>query len=138
MGSLDTLIRISKHELDEKRRALKELYDTLNAYEDAKQALKDGIAREQKALDGQEWNAHLTYAAFHRKSEKEIAELSKKIATVEKEIFVLRDEMLEVFGEMKRYDIANELRRRIEDEARRLAETKTLDEIALEIFRRAE
>ncbi len=138
MGSLDTLIRISKHDLDEKRRALKELYDVLDGYERQKQAFEDGILREKKALEGQDWNAHITYAAFHRKTEKQIAEMSRSIAAAEKKIFALRDEMLEIFGEMKRYDIANDLRRSIEEEEKRLAETKSLDEIAMETFRRAE
>ena len=135
-GDLSVLIRLHKHELDEKQKELKELYDRLERLEAKQQKLQDEMAREKQAVEQSDDNVHFTYADFRRKAEQEQSALAKDMQKLEEKIFTARDEMLEIFGEMKRYDLAQELRLRLEADERRLRETKSLDEIALETFRR--
>ena len=135
-GDLSVLIRLHKHELDEKQKELKELYDRMERLEEKQQQLLDAMEREKRAVEESGDDVHFTYAGFRRKAEGERDALAKDMQKLEEKIFTVRDEMLEIFGEMKRYDIAHELRLRLEADERRLAETKSLDEIALETFRR--
>ena len=135
-GDLSVLIRLHKHELDEKQKELKELYDRLERLEEQQQKLLDAMEREKRAVEDRGDDIHFTYAGFRRKAEQERDALADDIKKLEKKIFTVRDEMLDIFGEMKRYNIAHDLRLRLEADERRLAETKSLDEIALETFRR--
>jgi len=135
-GDLSVLIRLHKHELDEKQKELKELYDRLERLEEKQQKLLDDIAREKRAVEESDDNVHFTYADFRRKAEQEQNALASDMKKLEEKIFITRDEMLEIFGEMKRYDLAQELRLKMESDERRLRDTKSLDEIALETFRR--
>lgn len=135
-GDLSVLIRLHKHELDEKQKELKELYDRMEQLEEQQQQLLDAMDREKRAVEESGDDVHFTYAGFRRKAEQERDALAKDMQKLEEKIFTVRDEMLEIFGEMKRYDIAQDLRLRMEADERRLAETKSLDEIALETFRR--
>lgn len=135
-GDLSVLIRLHKHELDEKQKELKDLYDRLEQLEKKQQQLLDAMDREKRAVEQSGDDIHFTYAGFRSKAEQERDALVKDMQKLEEKIFTVRDEMLEIYGEMKRYDIAQELRLRLETDERRLAETKSLDEIALETFRR--
>ena len=138
MADLSTLIRLHKHELDEKRRELKELYDILERIEEQKQLVLESVEKEKQAVMDSEDAVHFTYADFQKKAEMQCAECDQAIEVVEQQIYTARDEMLDIFSEMKRYDMAQKERDRIEEQERRLRETKTLDEIALEGFRRAQ
>ena len=135
-GDLSVLIRLHKHELDEKQKELKELYDRLERLEEKQQKLREDMEREKRAVEQSGDDIHFTYDGFRRKAAQEQSILATEIAKLEKKIFTVRDQMLDIYGEMKRYDIAQDLRRRLEADERRLAETKSLDEIALETFRR--
>lgn len=135
-GDLSVLIRLHKHELDEKQKELKELYDRLEQLEKQQQKLLDAMEREKRAVEENGGDIHFTYAGFRRKAEQERDALAGDIKKLEQKIFTVRDQMLDIFGEMKRYNIAQDLRLRLEADERRLAETKSLDEIALETFRR--
>jgi hypothetical protein len=135
-GDLSVLIRLHKHELDEKQKELKELYDRLELLEEKQQKLREDMEREKRAVEQSGDDIHFTYDGFRRKAAQEQSILAADIAKQEKKIFTVRDQMLDIYGEMKRYDIAQDLRRRLEADERRLAETKSLDEIALETFRR--
>lgn len=136
MADLKTLIRLHQHDLDEKRRALKELYDLLEQIETQKQAVLDQIAREKRAVEDGPHDLRLTYADFRQKADAQCLECDKNRDLVEKNIFKTRDDMLDIFTEMKRYDMAQQERDRIQEQEQRLRETKTLDDIALEGFRR--
>lgn len=138
MADLSTLIRLHKHELDEKRRELKELYDILERIEEQKQLVLDSVEKEKQAVADSEDAVHFTYADFQKKAEMQCEECDQAIEVVEQQIYTARDEMLDIFSEMKRYDMAQQERDRIEEQERRLRETKTLDEIALEGFRRTQ
>ncbi len=136
MADLRVLIKLHQHELDEKRRELKELYDKIEQIELEKQAILDKLEHEKQLITKSSNNVHFTYAKFQEKVEQDCIKFDRSKEAIEHEIYVVRDDMLDIFMEMKRYDMAQQERDKIEDAERKLRETKTIDEIAIEGFRR--
>lgn len=135
MADLSSLVKLHQHELDEKRRELKEFYDELEKIELAKQEIIDRVAEEKKLLKNSGGDEiYFSFSAFQDKAKQDIAKADKLISVLEKQIFVVREEMLDIYSEIKKYDMVKKERERIEAELQRLKETKTLDEIAIAGF----
>ncbi len=130
MADLYSLVKLHQHELDEKTRELKKFYDKLEKTEQNKQKIQDMLENEKKLLQENTQDVHFSFANFQEKAKSDILKINKSIDVIEKQIFVIRDEMLDIYAEMKKYDMVQQEREKIEAEAQRLKETKTLDEIA--------
>ena len=136
MADLSSLIRVQKHELDEKQRELGRLYEKLDTYETYKSNLIK--QREQEvALTAEDAGAlSFTIAGFLEKSKQQEDLVDQHIETTLNEIEVVRDAMMERFAELKKYELTQEERHRIEEKERKLKEGRMFDDIALDGFRR--
>jgi flagellar export protein FliJ len=135
MSDLSVLIRLHKHELDEKRRALAQLYAALAALERERRALERLYELERQAVDAS-GDVHFTFASYTEKVKKKRAELDNAENALEKQITGAKDSLMETFAEMKKYEMTQEERDRIEEEERAFREGREMDEIGIEGFRR--
>lgn len=135
MADLSTLIRLHKHELDEKRTALAALYAAIAEAEKQERELDRAFQREKEAAGGAE-NVHYTFAAFVEKMKLQKKTLALYKQEMEKKIEEAKESMMETFSELKKYEMTQAERDRLAAEERALKESKMMDEIGLEGFRR--
>ncbi len=133
---LHNLIQIHEFDVDEKRRKLGELLRLLNNLEAQAQALEDELCREQKtAKDHPEEAGHL-YGAYAEVVIDRREKIKQSIAEMELAVGEARENLRLSFIELKKYEVAQEIRDRkaAEEIARR--ERIELDEVGLQMFRR--
>ena len=129
MSDLDSLIRLSKWRLDEKRREAADL-----------ERLGERLARDLASLDAEGLNEGAAAAAPEMAVfevgtyvEDLIARkdrLKRSIAEAERRLEAIGDEITEAFAELKRFEILQEARLRQEQRARLRRETAAFDEIS--------
>lgn len=137
MADLSSLIRLHKHELDEKRRALGALYTQMAELERMRRALAEDLARE-KAIMKASADVHFTFARYAEQVRAKNEKIDKAEEELEKQIEEARDSLMDTFTELKKYEMTQEERDRLEAEERAFREARALDEIGLESFRRRE
>jgi len=135
MADLTTLIRLHKHELDEKRRVLSDLYTGMAQLEHQRRELERAFEREKKAA-GDAGNIHFTFPQYVEKTNRERKVLDDQEAALEKKIAAAKDSMMETFSELKKYEMTQEERDRIAEEERQFKESREMDAVGLEVFRR--
>jgi flagellar FliJ protein len=135
MADLVTLIRLHKHELDEKRQKLAALNEELARLEQQHRTLEREFEREKESARASA-EAGVTFSGYAAQVKRRRAELDAAQAALEGKISAAKDSMMETFGELKKYEKAQEERDRAEAQSRALKESKELDEIGLEGFRR--
>ncbi len=135
MSTLESLIRLHRWQLDERRRHLADL-DALANRLRGEQAR---LVTEQQAEQGvasASLEAGTAYGAYARRLVERRRKLAESIVSVEQQIAQAREALSEAFREVKRYEIAaasraSQLSKRI---ARR--DQASLDEVAAEVDRR--
>jgi flagellar export protein FliJ len=135
MADLTALIRLHKFELDEKRITLGELYSALTLLERERAELENALALEKKAMDGG-GDIHFTFLLYVEKVRQKRQELEQRGDLLNRQIEKAKDSLMETFGELKKYEMTQEERERLAEEERRLKESRELDAIGLESFRR--
>lgn len=135
MADLHALIRLHKHELDEKRRALAELYAALAELERRRRDLQRAFEAEKEAirLTG---DIHFTFAQYAKTVAQNFKEMDNAEAELEELVTKGKESLMETFSELKKYEMTQEERDRLEEEERLFRENQTLDAIGLENFRR--
>lgn len=136
MADLSSVIRLHKHELDEKQRQLGKLYDALSQMEEMKDNLLTQREEEVRLSNTEADQVSYTIAGFLEKSKQEEADLDRHMFILRQEIEIVRDDMLDSFAELKKFELTQEERLRLEEKERSLKEGKMFDEIALQGFRR--
>lgn len=134
-SDLSVLIRLHKHELDGKRRALGELYTAMATLERERRTLERMYELEKQAVNAS-GEVHFTFMQYTDKVNKQRLELDLAEELLEQQIAQAKDSLMETFGEMKKYEMTQEERERLEEEARAIREAKNMDDIGLEGFRR--
>lgn len=135
MSDLSVLIRLHQHELDEKRRALAELYAALAALERQRRDLERAFDLEKEAV-AKANDVHFTFAQYAETVIRRREELTAAEVELEEHIQKAKLSLLETFSELKKFEMTQEERERIEEEERQFRETQELDAIGLEGFRR--
>lgn len=135
MADLSALIRLHKYELDEKRRALSELYGALAEIDKRRNDLELAFEQEKEAVS-RSGDVHFTFAQYAENVRKEREELDRAALLLDRKIEAAKDSMMETFSELKKYEMTQEERDRLEREEIRVREGKTMDDIGLEGFRR--
>jgi len=134
--NLKALIRLHQWTVDEKRRKLGQLLKMLAELEDKSKRLEEEVIEEQAAAARNPETAGHLYGNYARQVIERRERLAKSIASMEQEIAVARDELNEAYRELKKFQVAQEVRdRRAALEAAR-REQNVLDEIGLNIHRR--
>jgi flagellar FliJ protein len=135
VSTLESLIRLHRWQLDERRRHLADLDALANR-------LRGELARlvtEQQAEQGvasASLEAGTAYGAYARRLVERRRKLAESIVSVEQQIVQAREALSEAFREVKRYEIA--AASRASQHSKRIArrDQASLDEVAAETDRR--
>ncbi|HKW53029.1 MAG TPA: flagellar FliJ family protein [Stellaceae bacterium] len=135
MSALDSLIRLHRWQVDERRRHLVDLEGLATQLAEESQRLDREEAREQ-AVAAASPEAAITYANYARRLIERRRKLAQSQAEVAEQIERSRALLGEAFQEVKRYETmaANRLRQQQRREERR--QQQTLDNLGIEAFRR--
>jgi flagellar FliJ protein len=135
---LKTLIRLSKFNVDDKRRVLTALQDREEQIiEDIRQG-EIQLKEEQRLASEDATGIGYLYGAYHKAWMHRRDHMHQALAAVRAEIEVARDELAEAFRQLKTYEItqANREKREREDADRK--EQIFLDEVGATLHRRKE
>lgn len=137
MADLEPLIRLRKHAVDEKQRAVAQLYREAENLEKQKKVVEDQMAHEKKLAE--EMNRPEAIAFYTRYAEgarKKIAALQMSIKKMEGRIEAAQEDMRVAFAEMKKIQITQTRREKREAKAVQKKEDAQMDDIAIEQYRR--
>jgi flagellar protein FliJ len=135
MSALDSLIRLNRWQLDERRRQLGEL-DTLA------EKLRQELARlvdeqkQEQSVAAASLEAGSSFGVYARDVIDRRLRIEKSLASVEQEVAAAREALAETFREVKRYEIAAATRAAQQRKRVARREQTTLDEIGIENYRR--
>jgi len=135
MANLTALIRLHKHELDEKRIALGELYSVMARLERQQRELDRTFKKEKEMVAGT-GDVHFTFANYAENVKRQRKEIDIRKAEMEEQISIAKDSMMETFSELKKYEMTQQERGRLEKEEQLLKESQEMDAIGIEGFRR--
>jgi flagellar export protein FliJ len=136
VSTLDSLIRLHRWQVDERRRQVAELEALSARLRGELVRLADERAREQSAA-GASFLAQHVYPGYIRRALERQKTLERSLAEAEAQILQARDLLAEAFQELKRYEIAAANRERLRMNAAARRERLETDAIAIENFRRA-
>jgi hypothetical protein len=135
MRALSTLIRMHRHLLDEKRRALTDLENLRADLIAQRDKLEAELVREQEVARQVEVGA-FAYAGFARGVISRREKLQASLTELEARIAAAQEEVATAFQDLKRHEIALAARqRRQREEADRRRQIE-LDEVSIEMHRR--
>ena len=135
MKRFEPLIRLHRWQLNERRRQLAELETAAEATRDRISSLDAMLAAEAREADRDPLQraAFPTYAEAMRKRRAKLVETLDMLTA---SIAEAREGVTDAFQELKKYELAQEARRRRDDEASARRERILLDEMAIEGYRR--
>lgn len=139
MADLQALVRLRRFRVEEKQKALADLYRASEALEAEREERLATLAREKQiAEDLGDPTSYTDYGRYADGVHRKVVKIDKELAKLETRIQIAQDDMRTAFADMKRIEIVQ--RRRKEDEQRKLIakETLELDDIGIEAFRRRE
>lgn len=137
MANLKSLIRLRKHRIDEKQKALADLFRQVEALEARKKSLLETLAHERKIME--ESGSLETLAFFGRFSDgikKNVERIDSDLKKLEVRIQIAQDDIREAFADMKRIEIVQGVREKEEASKQLVKENAELDAIGIEGFRR--
>jgi flagellar protein FliJ len=137
VSALDTLIRVHRHQLDERRQQVAEL-DRLGArLREELQRLEAETAAEQKVA-GTSPEVGFSYGRYAAGAVDRRQKLLASIAGVEEQTVQAREVLAAAFQEVKRYELA--AAHRLKQARQRVTRRQRIeqDEIAMQIYRRRE
>ncbi len=135
MSALNTLIRMHRWQLEEKRRFLAGLEAMLSDFTSKVNNLERQLRREQVFAAGAH-EASYSYASFAEETIRRRENLKKSIAELDDQIFEAHDEVATAFQSVKRFEIVLEKKLQREREEAARVEQANENEVALEMYRR--
>ncbi len=135
MKGLDSLIRLHKWRLDEKKREITALQNFAGRLKKERERLVLDFEQE-KAVATASPEAGMTFEAYARHVRKRLAKLDGSVVQVVEKLEMAREDLAEAFQEVKRYEITRDSRERRAQERQRRLETEEMDEIGGHRFRR--
>ncbi len=131
---LQALIKLHRFQLDEKRRKIGQEEVRRAGLVNDQQELKQQIEAEKTAaLELQDLQA--VYGPYVQRATVERRHLDGDISEAEARVADAQEEALEIYREVKMYELTDAHLKRLEDEERAHRETIELDEIALNMHR---
>jgi flagellar export protein FliJ len=135
MRNRESLIRLHKFHVDEKRRKLAELDLMLQEFRARERELEAQVIEEQKKA-GISDVAHYAYPMFAKSVIRRRQNILASIEDIDRQIEAAKEELSAAFRELKKYETLEENRKRgHRKEAMRLEQAE-LDEVALGVYRR--
>ncbi|MGH1455713.1 MAG: flagellar export protein FliJ [Alphaproteobacteria bacterium] len=136
MSELDSLIRVRRHDIEQKQKALGALYAQAEELKTERDTLEAGFAIESEKTKDMTAEMMQFFQPYADRVQDQIEQIDVAREQLEHKIRFAQDEMRDSFAEMKKIEIIDERRK-----AELLAEidkkeSEMLDEIALDAFRR--
>ena len=139
MADLYALIRLQKHRVEEKQKAVADLYRQAEMIEERKQELLDRVASEREVLEKNNLTEGMDYfLKFSELVKNDVGRLDGQLTKLEKRIEFAQEEVRQIFVELKRIEIVQRNREQREADKRKKREEQELNEVAIEGFRRSE
>lgn len=135
MSALESLIRLHRWQLDERRRDLATLEDLAQKLAEERVRLEAEDAGEQKAALASP-EAARGYAGYAKRLIDRRRKLAQSAAELAQQIARARDALSEAFQEVKRYEITEASRQRLAGEREQKRQQRVLDDLGTEGFRR--
>lgn len=139
MANLKSLIKLRRHNVDEKQKFLAQLYREVEMIEASKQTLIERLRSEREVLDKSgTLEMYAYFGRFSQNIQRMLERLNEEKRKLEMRIVVAQDDVREAFANMKRIEIVQREREKEEKKAADDKESRELDEIGLGGFRRKE
>lgn len=135
MAALDTIIRVHRWQLDERRQQLAQLERLEERLRGEQRRLDDELVAEQRTAAGSP-EASFAYASYAKALGDRKAKLNDSLAGVLGQIVVAREALAESFAEVKRYEMAQATRQRRVRAGTARKQQIQQDELAMQIYRR--
>jgi flagellar export protein FliJ len=136
MANLKSLIRVRRHTVEQKQKALSDLYRKAEQLAQEKTALLDRLEEERASLQSMDVQMLSYFGPYSEAVKLRVLEIDKAAATLEARIEIARDDIRRAFSELKKVEITQERREDKQEAALNKKESQELDEIAIEGFRR--
>lgn len=133
---LKTLIRLSKFNVDEKRRVLTQLQAREEHVIEEIRKGEEQLRHEQQLAAEDSTGVGFAYGAYHQAWMKKRDLMHQALAAVRAEIEKAREELAEAFRELKTYEVTQANREKREREEADRKEQIFLDEVGLTMHRR--
>ena len=130
MRSLDSLIRLNKFHLDDKKRRLADVR-LLTAQIGESLALLEADLEREQAVAAQDPALNATFTAFRAGALARRTSMLESIARLEEETESINEEILSAFQDLKRYETARDERLRVRAAKRSKMEEDFAAEISL-------
>lgn len=135
MSAVDSLIRLHRWQLDERRRQVADL-DALAAKLRLEEVRLIAEQKSEQNIAAESTEAASAYGGYARRVIERRQKLEASLASVEQQITAARAALAEAYQEVKRYEIAAanralQVRKRVARQSQ-----LALDEVAIEAFRR--
>ena len=135
MRNRESLIRLHKFQVDEKRRKVAELEIMLGEFRERERDLEAQVEEEQRKA-GISDVGHFAYPMFAKSVIRRRENILESIEGIERQLETAKEELAGAFRELKKYELLESSRRRkVRKEAMRVEQSE-LDEVALTIHRR--
>jgi flagellar export protein FliJ len=135
MRNRESLIRLHRFHVDEKRRKLAELELMLQEFRARERELEAQVLAEQKKA-GISDVAHFAYPMFAKSVIRRRQNILTSIEDIDRQIEAAKEELSGAFRELKKYEIIEDSRKRRHRKEVMRVEQVELDEVALGIHRR--
>jgi flagellar protein FliJ len=135
MSAIESLIRLYRWQLDERKRHLADLEGLAARLREDEQRLEEENAREQ-ALVATSPEAAYVYAGYARNLIERRRKLRQSQAEVAQQITEARDALADAFQEVKRYEITAANRARLETEREERRQQQVMDGLGTDAYRR--
>jgi len=136
--TLDTLVRLSRFEVDERQRELQVLLAEEDRIRAGVRALDEEARSEADFSRGHGEGSGSDYGRYLVRIRERRGELSEQLSELQPDIEAARDRLADAFAEQKKYEIAQENRTKEERAEEDRREAQELDELGLNNFRRRE
>lgn len=136
MADLNPLIRVRKHTVEQKQKALADLYKQVEELLSQKRSLLDQLAIEREKVDEMGVEALGYFGRYSEVVRERCEDIDDSMKMLESRIEVAREDMRLAFAELKKIEITQERRDEEEDKAREKKSSQILDDIAIEAYRR--
>lgn len=130
MKAVGTLIKLYQRELDARRRSLNEVLKEQDTFRQKQRNAEEALVTEQQRAQ-EDTTLLFTLPAFVEGTRKRIEQYATQIGLLEVRVLELRNEINHIFGELKRYEIYEEMKTNEADQKRALIEQRAMDELGL-------
>ncbi len=137
MANLKPLIRVRKHAVEQKQKALAALYRRAEELDTQKKTLLEELTNERKNLNGLAVDYMVFFSKYEQSVKDRVEEITQARKALETHIENAREDMRQAFAELKKVEITQENRDKAENAAITRKETIAMDDIAIDRFRRA-